>query len=215
MKQLCVTIFLALASASCAADSADSAQETSDHDEAEVGSLQLSLTTSDSQGRQYRLRSAEFTISSNYYYYPPYYPYGDGGAGFYTVVSTETDPDAPSINLRLVPGDYYVALGGAWYLERLTPNGPERIEKAVLLSEGYQYAYIYHQGVSFVSFRFGVDGDLIDFRHGDLNIGFEVELPGESDYPYDGGVPFPRDAGPIPIGFDAGVFPAERPFAAN
>jgi hypothetical protein len=34
-----------------------------------------------------------------------------------------------------------------------------------------------------VIYTFGVDGTLIDFRHGNLNIGFNVEHPNE-----DGGV---------------------------
>ena len=209
MKRFCLAVATALISVSCVVDSGDPApDDVEDQDEVQVGSLELSLTTSDSQGRQYRLRNAEFSVS-NYYYYP----YGDGGAGFHTVVSTETEPDAPSINLRLVPGQYYVSLSGSWYIERLTPNGPERVEKTVLLSEAYQYAYIYHQGVSSVAFRFGVDGDLVDFRHGDLTIDVQIELPGESDYRYDASVPFPRDGG---IGVDAGLsFPTEPQFIAD
>jgi hypothetical protein len=41
----------------------------------------------------------------------------------------------------------------------------------VLLSPATQYACICDRGNTAVDYRFGVDGTLIDFRHGDLDIG--------------------------------------------
>ncbi|HEY6879698.1 MAG TPA: hypothetical protein VI299_16840 [Polyangiales bacterium] len=83
------------------------------------------------------------------------------------------------ISVRLVPGPYRVSLGGAWYLERMTASGAQRIEKSALLSEPIQCAYIGNKWYTDLEFRFGVDGTLIDFRHGNLNIDIRFELPGE------------------------------------
>jgi hypothetical protein len=159
----------------------DTAPET---EQKELGSLTLNLTGADTDGRAYRLRHADFAISSN-----GYYGDGDGdgdygGDGDYEsstkIVSSETDPDAATITERLVPGYYGVSLiSEDWYLERLEEGGWSRVEQAVLLSERYQYAYIYNQSTSLVAYRFGVDGELIDFRSGELQIGIEIEQPGE------------------------------------
>jgi hypothetical protein len=204
MNRFVLTALLILGAAACAEDSGGTIDESNpqSEDETNVGRLSLSLTGVDSQGRQYRLRNAQFYISNNsgYYPYDPYspgapYPYRyDGGAPSVTVVSTESDPDADFISVRLVPGGYYVGLEGDWYIERVTTAGPERIERAVLLNGAYQYAYVYQNGAYNVVFRFGVDGDLIDFRHGDLIIDTEFELPGDSDYDA-GPYPYPRDGG--------------------
>lgn len=222
MKHLGLAIAVSLGAVSCADGSHQSYEQSQQGEEtASIGSLSLNLTGADSLGRQYRLRNASFYITSDYYYpygemqpgFPAPFPGNDGGVGFSTTVSTEDDPDASEISLRLVPGSYFVALEGDWYVERLTPTGPERVEQVVLLTEQYQYAYVYHNGVSNVAFRFGIDGELIDFRHGDLVIDAEFELPGDSDYPYptDGGPGMPptsRDAGSDTVQ-DAGVAPMQ------
>lgn len=49
----------------------------------------------------------------------------------------------------------------------------------MLLTSTCQSAYVYDQGVSTVNYRFGVDGELIEFRAGDLQIGISIEQPGE------------------------------------
>ena len=149
------------------------------------GTIALNLIGRDRQGRQYRLRQAEFDISP-YYYYPP------GGNPETITLSTETDPDSATLEARVLPGTYLVTLSNRfWFLERLTEDGPEPIEKSVLLSEQSVYAYVYDRSVSDVYFRFGVDGEVIDFRHGDIRINIEVETRDE-----DGGVPPPdEDAG--------------------
>jgi hypothetical protein len=157
-------------------------------EEGELGNLSLNLTGSDTAGRQYRLRGAQFSIWG----YPDLpQPVSDGGFGGYsTTVTTETDPNAAVITLRVVPGYYQVNLDStSWYLERLTDMTWERVEQVALLSPAYQSVYVYNAGVSSVNYRFGVDGELIDFRAGDLQIGIEIEQPGEG--PGDAGFPFP------------------------
>jgi hypothetical protein len=171
-------------------------QEADDPSESPRGSLTLALTAVDSGGVQYRLRNAEFQVTGypdGYPYYPPYVVDDDGGmsaggrggSGGYPgyvdiTLSSETDPEAAVITKRLVPGSYNVFLSNSdWYLERTTEDGTERVEQAVLLSSPYQYVYVYDGGVTQVNYRFGVDGELIDFRSGELQIGIEIEKPGE------------------------------------
>jgi len=158
------------------------------------GVVTLALTATDSAGVKYRLRNAEFQISG----YPDgYYPgmwwdddggvsAGAGGRPGYPpgyvniVVSSETDPDAPFITTRLVPGYYdIVLLSDDWYLDRTTDDGVERVEQAVLLSSRYQSVYVWDGGTAYVNYAFGVDGELIDFRSGEVQIGISVEKPGE------------------------------------
>ncbi|HEX5658334.1 MAG TPA: hypothetical protein VFX59_14125 [Polyangiales bacterium] len=192
----------ALMCGACAADTGTEEELGEQTEEETVSGLSLALTSVDTQGRAYRLRQATFTISDNAYWYY------DGGVSTNppTVLSTESDPDADRLTVRLIPGSYQVALGGDWYLERLGPNGPERVAQAVLLDEPVQYAYVGDGWNYDLDFRFGVDGSLIDFRHGDLNIDISIELPGEGPgYPqYDGGIVYPRDAS-IGVALDAGT----------
>jgi hypothetical protein len=153
-----------------------------------LGALELHLTGTDSHGQQYRLRNAEFNIVGYSYY---------GQSNNYDeTVSSEADPDAEFIETRLVPGSYYVTLANRlWYLEKLTPNGPERVADAVLLSDTTVYTYVSQNSTSDAYFTFGVDGQVIDFRHGKLRIGISIEHPNEDD---GGTVPEPepeQDAG--------------------
>ena len=147
-------------------------------DKDEYGTLSLALIGADDQGTQYRLRNASFDIYNYDYYYPYPYPYPPYPEPTSVNVSSETNPDDPFITQKLVPGSYIVQLANQdWYIERLTPSGPEVIAESVLLSEAQQYAYIYDREESAVYFRFGVDGKLIDFRAGALKIGVEFERP--------------------------------------
>jgi hypothetical protein len=190
-----VTLF----GAGCAVDDAapeERAAEVPGESEAEVSGLSLSLSSTDSQGRTYRLRNATFTVRAAYEWF------GDGGVpSGGTVLSTETDPSADRLSLRVASGYYEVALGGDWYIERLTPNGPERVEQVALLTEQTQFTYVGDGWNYDLEFRFGVDGTLIDFRHGDLNIDIGIELPGEAQS-YDAGVS--QDGGGITYG-DGGI----------
>lgn len=164
---------LALSCISCAGDAG---QQPIAGEEQGIGTLVLNLTGTDRQGQQYRLRNAEFDLGG-YYYYP--YP---GTQPALITVSTETDLDSPVISTEVVPGQYYVTLSNhLWYLEKVTAQGSERVDNAVLLSPETQYAYVNDNGTSSVSFAFGVDGELIDFRHGTIEIGITIEHPGDGD----------------------------------
>jgi hypothetical protein len=151
--------------------------------EPQLGELSLSLVGSDRVGQSYRLRNADFDIDAYYLSVPIE---EDAGELTHLVVSSDTDPDATSIRTRLLPGSYSVRLdNGDWFLEKVGPGGNQRVAEAVLLSERQQYAYISDNGFAEVTYRFGVDGKLIDFRHGDLNIDIAIEHPGDDG---DGGV---------------------------
>jgi hypothetical protein len=202
MKQLWFLAVIAVGAFSCADEGSPLEGESVESNESELGDLTLNLTGYDTQGRQYRLREAQFVVS-NYQYDDCYYFGCDAGTNVAKVLSTEVDPNAATLTTTLVPGSYRVDLLDNWYIERLTSNGPERIERAVLLSERLQYAWIFHGGASYLAYRFGVDGELIDFRHGDLVIGSEFELPGDSQ-PDAGWGPVPAgDAGRIDAGVSA------------
>ncbi len=145
-----------------------------------TANLALALVGSDSQGVQYRLRNAEFEIIG----YPELVDFSAGGApdNYYSnTVSTETDPNAAVISQRVLPGIYYVTLASSdWFLEELTPRGAQRVEQAVLLSPRQIGTWVGNGSTSTVHYQFGVDGELIDFRSGDLNIEIGIERPGEN-----------------------------------
>jgi hypothetical protein len=145
---------------------------------AATGTLSLNLVGVDSDGRAYRLRNATFHVQGLWSDLP--YPYPDAGAPFSATLSSESDLDAPVLSLTVTPGYYNVSLSNpGWYLERRTNGIWQRVEQVALLSAPQQGAYIVDRGASTVSFRFGVDGKLIDFRSGDLRIGISIEQPGE------------------------------------
>jgi hypothetical protein len=180
---------LALGVAAC-----DGAEPTSATDPSEkqdsLGELSLNLRGVDSSGRVYRLRNATFSVDLSWSQYS-----ADGGpgtgadGGFSTTVSSETNLDQAVISVRLIEGSYSVTLTNSdWYIERNTAGGWERVSQTALLSPRTQYSWVGDEGVSSLSFRFGVDGQLIDFRSGVLNIGVEIEQPGDlpdAGYPID------------------------------
>jgi hypothetical protein len=140
---------------------------------ADIGTLQLSLTGTDSQNQQYRLRAATFPISGTRY---------DTYESVNTSASSEDDLDSPTLRTRLVYGYYYVSPPAAgWYLERLTEGGAERVERAILLSNQAQYVYVQQGVTAQVAFQFGVDGEAIDFFGGDLDIGIDIQNAPERD----------------------------------
>lgn len=198
-------VALMLATQSCADTGTDTSTKDPQDEAAQLGNLSLNLTGVDSSGRDYRLRQATFNISSDYFPPFPFPIFGDAGIVAPKTVSSETDPDAPVISVRLAPGSYYVTFENyGWYLERFVNGAWERVEQAVLLSTPYQYAYIYDGGTTAVAFRFGVDGDIIDFRSGELQIGIEIEQPGDEPPQVDGGFPWPEGGwGPVDGGFGA------------
>ncbi|MEY4575722.1 MAG: hypothetical protein RL701_425 [Pseudomonadota bacterium] len=208
--------------------------EGRDADESEGhGSLTMALTGVSPTGDTFHLRDATFDISgcaedpNGGGYYPPGYPYpgpypypyaGSGSAGtpancLQTSLSSEDDLDAPYITKRVLPGYYTVTLQPGWHLEELQSGGTwTPIENALLLSAASQSLYVWDQGAAYANYAFGVDGTLIDFRHGDINISISVTRPDEvPQYPYPpyggrgpvGGSPVPAGAGgafPVPAG---------------
>ena len=138
----------------------------------ELGTLEFALTAVDSEQQEYRLRNATFSITG--------YSYELGE--YVTVeVSSEDDPDADLIRKRILEGYYTVELlDSGWYFERLGDDGYELVEQSVLLGSNSQSVYVYQDTATDVTFRFGVDGDELDFLGGDLNIGITVERPAEA-----------------------------------
>lgn len=152
--------------------SADGAQGTGPDSDGPTGNLALNLSAQDSAGETYRLRNAEFQISG--------YSYATGQEIYTnTTVSSETDPERPVITTRLLEGYYGVAFNSAlpWFMEHVTPAGTEPVAKAIFLGPASASAYVYPHSTSTVSFRFGINGELVDFYGGDLEIGITVEGP--------------------------------------
>jgi hypothetical protein len=192
-RRILMTLMLALGLVGCGAtDTEDNPapSETEQPDIKQVGAISLSLSSHDSKGREYRLRSANFTVTEAVYYYVY-----DGGSPKTITLSSEQDPNASILSTRLTPGEYLVSLQPGWYVERLSATGSERVAKTVLLSASEQYTYVSAGSSTSLQFRIGVDGDLIDFRYGELNIDTVIELPGESN----GNAPC--DFGPITMPF--------------
>lgn len=161
----CFVVACVLSSTGCAGTISDTGDTQSGDDK--VGTLQLSLTGTDSKNQQYRLREATFPISGTRY---------DTNQSVYTSVSSEDDPDSPTLSARLIYGYYYVSPpSDGWYLERITENGPERVEHAVVLTTASQYAYVQQGATTQLAFQFGVDGELIDFIGGTLEISIGIQ----------------------------------------
>lgn len=136
--------------------------------EDDVGTLQLSLTGVDADNQLYRLRAATLVVSGTSYH---------DGQAVYVELSSEDGLDDELLSARLMQGYYSVSLVSPpqWYIERITAEGTERVQQAVLLSQPTQYTVIQPGGVSQVGFQFGVDGDLIDFFGGRLDIGIGIQ----------------------------------------
>ncbi len=158
--------FVLLAALGCSSEGA----KTETGDEGQNGTLALMLSATDAQGESYRLRNAEFAVSG--------YSWATGQYTS-TTVSSETDPELPVVRARLVEGYYDVSFidTEAWYFEHLTPAGAEPVEKSTLLGAGSQSLYIYRGSTTPISFAFGVNGELVDFLGGQLEIGVTVEQP--------------------------------------
>src|SRR5688500_324956 len=119
MRLHALMIATALAVTACDSSSAEpEASEPKSEEKGEVGTLALNLVGADSDGRQYRLRNAEFLITS--YYSEPFPIPRDGGVSYFeTTVSSEDNLDEARITLRVVQGYYNVSLiTPDWYLER-------------------------------------------------------------------------------------------------
>jgi hypothetical protein len=196
-RELLMALALTFICAACDGD-ADPRMPTSSSEAGELGSINLSLIGTDSKGTQYRLRGAELLIAKES-------TSGiDAGTTPLTTLSTELDPDAAYLSARLAPGIYQVTLLGAWYIERIGPTGAERVERAALLGDATQRTHVTGGGsAALVFYRFGIDGDVIDFDTGELRIGVDFQQPRDSGVDAGAG---DMDAGEEP-GADAGEEP--------
>lgn len=157
-----------------------------------IGAIQMALTARDSDGVQYRLRNAQFEVNgyaSASDLQPPAADEdagvaGNGGAAgsasnpptSSTTVSTESDPNAEFITLQLRPGYYTVELiNDDWYLERATVTGAWETVDADLVSPKWQQTTVVRDQTTSLTFRFSVEGEIIDFGSGYLSIGISVE----------------------------------------
>jgi len=142
--------------------------------EEKVGNLALPLVTQGASGITYRLRDATFVVQPLSYYGYGGGPAmaGSGGTGSSpgsVTVSSETDPNAPTISLSLEEGQYYVQLLPGWHFEKDGPTGAEPVQ-ATLLSGETQWVWISRHSTSFAEFEFGL-GDRTLWLNGELNIG--------------------------------------------
>jgi hypothetical protein len=171
-----------------------------------VGQLALPLVTQGASGVVYRLRDATFTIRSlgN----SGWAGSGSGGSSGAPpiTVSSETDPDAPTISVSVEEGQYYVELSPGWHFEKITPEGAVPVEATLLYGET-QWVWVSRRSTSFAEFQFGLGGREI-WLNGDLNIGVVLyEDPSEIGYggsAGSGGFPNGGFAGSLPAGGFAG-----------
>lgn len=169
-RELLMALALAFVGAACDGEEA-ARMPTSSSEVGELGSINLSLIGTDSKGTQYRLRSAQFVIAKEG-------PEGsDAGLTELETLSTELDPDAPYLSTRLAPGIYQVTIVGDWYIERLSEGGAERVDDAVLIGSAMKRTHVVGRSAALVFYRFGIDGDVVDFDSGELRIGVDFQLP--------------------------------------
>lgn len=191
-SMMCSVVLVSAAAVGCEKNTDPSASL------AHAGSLTLALSTNARDGQAFRLRDASFDINGcSDATFPQ--PSNNSGAppsdAVYAPVcvkqsiSTENNLDQSTITQRYLPGGYSVNLSGPWYLEQQTSGNWSRVDdKVVLLSPVTQQAYVSDGGSTQISYVFGVGGDAIDFRHGDIGIGIQVERPSDHacDVPHAG-----------------------------
>jgi hypothetical protein len=198
---LSITLLANLALGGCAAQSGPA-------ESVELGNLGMSLRTFGSDGSTFRLRNAEFEVTSENYYWDYYGTSVDGGAGPATqVASSEDDLNASSINLSLEQGYYYVNLRPGWHMEKVAADGTATTVDAQLLNGNFQYLYVYPHGTSWVGYNFGIGSRSLWFN-GEAQISITVYENPDDYYGYpsvDGGVTAPVPVEPPPVFQDAGV----------
>jgi hypothetical protein len=158
----------------------------------EVGKLAFPLITNGPSGAQYQLRNASFQIQS-YRYYDDYgtggyYGTAIGRGGAYgttapapIVVSSETNPSAPSIEVDLEEGDYRVTLLPGWSLESLVDGVATPVPEVQLISSEAQWVWVSPHSTSWVTYQFGI-GDRSLWFNGKLNVDIRVYETPEDYY---------------------------------
>jgi len=134
----------------CSSD--DSQQET------KAGTLDLALTGVSSTGALYRLRNGDFTVQGP----------------TTTTFSTETDPDAPSVQLQLAAGDYLITLADGWLLEKEVDGEFVEVE-ATLQSPNPAPFSIASSVQTGVVFEFRSEGEVVELGDGTLDVDIAVD----------------------------------------
>ncbi|HEY6562332.1 MAG TPA: hypothetical protein VI072_33925 [Polyangiaceae bacterium] len=163
------SLCLVLTSVACVEESGEEVSAT--------GRLELPLTAQSSSGAQYRLIRGTFKVT--------------GRAK--RTLSSDAQPDRPTLSVDLPKGEYRIQLLGGWSLERRTTDGRFEPVEATLTSVNPVAFVILAQQSTRVTFRFKVGDDVVEFGKGRLNVDIEVDdcQPdgGDACAPNDGGGP--------------------------
>lgn len=114
-----------------------------------LGRLNMALTSTTASGNTYRLRDAEFELEAS--------GFSQG------TLSSETNPDAPTLTADLQVGDYTIELGPFWSMEKQVSPGVYEEVPAELLSSRVQTFAITEGASTAVVYEFKVAGDLAVF----------------------------------------------------
>jgi hypothetical protein len=132
------------------------AQEATNQEE--VGTLTMNLVATTADGDTFRLRGAQFAVSS--------------GGFDADVLTTEDNPDATSLSSELPEGDYTVRLRAGWFMEKLVDGAYEVVDAQLQSPESVDVAIA--EGVTTpVSYQFKAFGQQVAFG-GTLEITTEV-----------------------------------------
>ncbi len=131
-----------------------------------VGTMRMPLRAVSADGTEYRLRQATFEITG---------PESES-------VLSEDHLTQGVAQVVLGVGNYQVELTGSWQMERIVDGIPESVD-AVLVSQNPVAFAIEDQGVAAVTFRFEVDGEVIETGEGVLELRIEVEETGDDPGP--------------------------------
>jgi len=141
---------------------------------AATGGLSLPLTAVGASGAVYRLRQGVFSATQL-------------STGTATLLSTEQDPLASTLEASLQNGDYVVALQNGWVLERAV-GGTVSTVAATLLSPAVQTVTISANGQALLFFQFDTSGEVVEFGQGQLVIDIGVNESGGGGAGGSGGV---------------------------
>jgi sugar lactone lactonase YvrE len=127
---------------------------------AQTGTFRMSLVST-ANGHTYRLRHATFLITPA------------PGLSNPTILDSETDPNATTLNTTLDAGSYTVLLAGGWSLERQGPGDPVTVV-ATLTSANPAAFDITVGATTSVVFQFTTDGSVITIGEGMISISTQV-----------------------------------------
>jgi len=128
--------------------------------ESDVGSARMALRATSAQNIQYRLRDAVFEIT---------------GPETKTLSSESYNRNAAFISVDLHAGDYDIELMPGSWMEYSHDNQDWFLIEHTLVSDNPVSTSVVTGESTDVIYRFSVDGNLITFGDGEVNIGIEVE----------------------------------------